>query len=304
VIDVGSNSVLLLTVAVSPDGHARAVDEAVATTRLGTGLGAGGALDPAATVRTLAAATAFATRTRAGGAAEVWAFATGAVRDANDGAAFADRLAAATDVPVEVLSGVREARLAWAAIQGGLDLGDRPVLVCDVGGRSTEMVLDGSEVASLPLGALALTEANAADARALAHAVDERLEEAGLPARARERRARLVASGGTATALAALDLELATYVAPRVHAHRLAAPRLDALVARLTGLTEDERRRLPGLDPGRAAILPAGAIVLARIAAAVGAREVLVSDHGVRHAYLRERLAAAGVRADFRSLWG
>jgi exopolyphosphatase/pppGpp-phosphohydrolase len=64
-----------------------------------------------------------------------------------------------------------------------------------------------------------------------------------------------------------------------------------------------ERAGLGGLDSGRAAILPAGALVLDGILRCVDAGEVIVSDHGVRHAYLRERLAAAGVAADLRSLW-
>ncbi len=65
------------------------------------------------------------------------------------------------------------------------------------------------------------------------------------------------------------------------------------------------RTTSPGvLDPGRAAILPAGAIVLDGVLRAVGATTVTVSDHGVRHAYLRERLRALGVAADLGALWG
>ncbi|MGH7896241.1 MAG: exopolyphosphatase, partial [Candidatus Binatia bacterium] len=88
-IDVGSNSMLLLVIAVGRDAAARVVDEAVVTTRLGGRLRAGGSLDPAAVGRTRDAVVALAARARRAGAGDVWAFATGAVRRAAEGRAFA-----------------------------------------------------------------------------------------------------------------------------------------------------------------------------------------------------------------------
>jgi exopolyphosphatase/pppGpp-phosphohydrolase len=63
------------------------------------------------------------------------------------------------------------------------------------------------------------------------------------------------------------------------------------------------RRRLPGLEPGRGAIVLAGSVVLLRLAAALGDVPLTVSAQAVRHGYLRARLLASGVRADFRALW-
>src|SRR5262249_53118802 len=164
VIDVGSNSVLLLTVAVDGRGRARAIDEALATTRLGTGLVGGGRLDAPACTRTREAVVGFAARARQRGAIRAWAFGTAAMRDAVDGSAFARDLEAAASVPVEVLSAESEARLAYAAVVHGLGVESGATLVADVGGRSTELTLGrGERVAaaeSLPLGALALTEAS------------------------------------------------------------------------------------------------------------------------------------------------
>jgi exopolyphosphatase/guanosine-5'-triphosphate,3'-diphosphate pyrophosphatase len=302
VIDIGSNSVLLLTVAIAADGRVHGVDQALATTRLGAGLRPGGTLDPAARTRTRDAVAAFAARARAAGATRTWAFATGAARDAADGADFAAEVQATTGVPVEVVSGEREARLTWAAAADAVGAGDAPLLVADVGGWSTELTLGAGHrvlaVASLRLGALSLTAAHGTDAARLAEAVDAVL---AVPAEARG--ARLAASGGTATALAALDLGLAVYDARRVHRHPLARGALERLVARLAAMSPEARGALPGLDPGRAAILPAGAVILSRVAAAAGASTVTVSDHGVRHGYLRAALAAEGVRADLRELW-
>ncbi len=300
VIDIGSNSVLLLTVAVDR-GRARVLDQALAVTRLGTGLRPGGRLDADALAQTRDAVVAFAARARARGAPRVWAFATAALREAADGSAAADAIAAAAGVPVEVLSGEREAALAYAAVAAG----ETPLLVADVGGRTTELTLGVGErvlgAASLPLGALALTEAHGADLDGAHAAVGAVLAASELPAQARAAGARLAASGGTATALAALDL--GAYVPRRVHGHVLARTALAGLTARLARMTAAERAALPGLDPGRGAILPAGALVLERVAGALGADRIVVSDHGVRHAYLRAALARDGLPADFRELW-
>ena len=292
VLDVGSNSVLLLTVAVAPDGRARQRDAALATTRLGSGLRPGGTLDRTARDRTRDAVVALAGRARESGASHCWAFATGAARAARDGAAFAAELATTAHCPVEVLAADEEARLAYAAVAHALADGAGPLLVADVGGATTELTFGQGEridaTVSLPLGALALTEAGATASPG--HVDAEPV------VRAREAGAPFVASGGTATALAALDLGLATYDPARVHGHRLA-------VDRLAGLAAGARQCAGVLDEGRARILPAGAAILEAVASAAGARTLRASDHGVRHAYLRHRLSGEGIAADLRALW-
>jgi exopolyphosphatase / guanosine-5'-triphosphate,3'-diphosphate pyrophosphatase len=294
VIDIGSNSVLLLTLDVSADGRARQLDAALTTTRLGSGLADGGALDPAACIRTRDAVVAQVERARASGAERCWAFATGAARRASDGRTFAAELARVAGCPVEVLSGDEEAMLAYAAVSHAFGDDARALLAVDVGGATTELTLGrggGVEArTSLPLGALALTEGDV-DA---APEVERVLAATGLPAQAAG--AEVVCSGGTATALAALDLGLVAYDAARVHSHTLPVARLDGLAR--------HARPLPGvLDEGRAQILPAGALVLACVARAARSPTIRVSEHGVRHAYLRRRLALEGIDADLRALW-
>src|SRR5262249_60271260 len=85
------------------------------------------------------------------------------------------------------------------------------------------------------------------------------LEQSAAPARPRAVGARLVASGGTATALAALDLGLREYAPARVHGHPMSRAGLAALAAGLATMPASVRNALPGVDPGRGVILPAGA---------------------------------------------
>ncbi len=313
VIDIGSNSVLLLTVALEPDGWARALDAKLATTRLGRGLADGGTLNPAARGETLVAVTTFAARARAAGATRVWAFATAAARRASDGAAFAREVAASAGVPVEILSDEEEARLAYAAVAHALGDGG-PLVAIEIGGGTTELAFGFAETmhgsVTLPLGALRLTEEylrsdppTVREFGAATAAVAAALQASGIGLRERAAGALLAASGGTATALAALDLGLAAYDPARVHGHWLRRETFAALVTRLFRVPRAERARWSGLDPGRAAVLPGGALVLQRVLLAAGRDAVQVSDHGVRHAYLRRRLAEVGVAADLRALW-
>jgi exopolyphosphatase/guanosine-5'-triphosphate,3'-diphosphate pyrophosphatase len=292
VIDVGSNSVLCLVAARGAAGRLTVVADLLATTRLASGLGAGGSLDPDARARTRAAVASFAERARGLGARRIEALGTAALRGAADGAAFARELERETGVPVSILSGAEEARLAYEAVATA---GDGALLAADVGGRSTELALGhGARVddtRSLPLGALAITEELLGDRPAspgslerVRSYVDRLLAPHDLPARARARSARLLAAGGTATALAALDLGLAVYDRERVHGHVLETERMVALA--LAGGA--------ALDPGRQRILPAGAVVLEAVARAAGAPRVMVSDRGIRHARVTALLAAAG----------
>src|SRR5262249_59470096 len=126
--------------------------------RLGTGLDEGGALDPAARRRTRDAVVALAARARAQGAARLWAFATGAVRRARDGGAFAAELGETTGCAVTVLSGEDEAALAYRAVTHAGDTGGAAVPAIDGGGAPTEGTVRPGErtpaAASRPPGAL------------------------------------------------------------------------------------------------------------------------------------------------------
>lgn len=311
-IDIGSNSVLLLTVRVGADGEARAIDEAVETTRLGTGLTTGGRLDGAARGRTAAAVARFAARARAAGADPTWAFGTGAMRDAVDGQTFARELAGTTGVPVEVLTGDEEARLAYAALAHTFG-SDEPILGVDLGGRTTELTLGTGatprRATSVALGVVALTESvpqegplEAVDVARLGSAIDAVFARADVLTEAHRSGARPIVSGGSATAIASLDLGLSAYAPHRVHGHPLPPATLGRIVATLAAMPARARGELPGLEPGRGAVVLAGALVLARLAETLGA-SLTVSAQGVRHGFLGARLRAAGVQADFRRLW-
>jgi exopolyphosphatase/guanosine-5'-triphosphate,3'-diphosphate pyrophosphatase len=292
-IDIGTNTTLLLVARVAP--NVEVLEERAEITRLGRGIGRQGALDPEATRRTLAVLREFASAARRHGA-RIAAVGTEALRRAPNAAAFLGPAAEILGTEVEVIDGEREAALTFrAVVESFPDASRGDLVVVDIGGGSTEIVLaSGGRVGfrtSVPLGSVRLTEAyvqtdppTRAEQDAIAGAVDAAV--ASVPFAAPH--ATLVGVAGTVTSLAAMSLELASYDPARVHGHRLSRAELGGEVARLAATTQAQRERIVGLDPRRADVIFAGAVILERIAAAAGAAEVLVSDRGIRWGLLYE----------------
>jgi exopolyphosphatase/guanosine-5'-triphosphate,3'-diphosphate pyrophosphatase len=293
VIDLGSNSILLLVV--EPDG--RVIEDDSRITRLGQGVFRSGRLDPSARARTRETVAAFAQRARALGAGCVVGVGTEALRRALDGAEFLDALRREGLLDAaHLLSGEQEAE---CAIEASRRAATRPeVIAIDVGGGSTEVAWTRAANAkrvrsvSLPLGSVRLTEAyvtrHPVPAQELA-SLEAHLAQATAPlAKLRAEGldagdAGAVAVAGTATTLAAMDLGLAVYDPLRVEGHRVALDRLGHWIERLAALDVEARRRIPGLEPGRADVIVAGLAVLRAVMRAIGAREIRTSGRGVRH---------------------
>jgi len=292
-IDIGTNTTLLLVAGTDPS--VAVLEERAEITRLGRGIGREGALDPEAIARTLAVLREYAATARRHGA-RIAAVGTEALRRAPNATAFLGPAAEILGTEVEVIDGEREAALTFrAVVESFPDAHRGQLVVVDIGGGSTEIVLatDGRVEfrTSVPLGSVRLTEAFVrhdpparADQDAIAAAVDDAVRAVPFSSRP----ATLVGVAGTVTSLAAMALELATYDPARVHGHRLSRGDLGRQLARLAAATQAERERIVGLDPRRADVIFAGAVILERIAAAAGAAEVLVSDRGIRWGLLYE----------------
>jgi exopolyphosphatase/guanosine-5'-triphosphate,3'-diphosphate pyrophosphatase len=292
-IDIGTNTTLLLVARTDP--KVAVLEERAEITRLGRGIGRQGTLDPEAIARTLAVLREFATAARHHGA-RIAAVGTEALRRAANAAAFLGPAAEILGAEVEVIDGEREAALTFRAVAESLpDTRSGELVVVDIGGGSTEIVLASEGRVgfrtSVPLGSVRLTEAlvrhdppTRAEQDAIAGAVDAAIGAVPFSSGS----ATLVGVAGTVTSLAAMSLELASYDPARVHGHRLSRAALGQEVARLAAATQAQRERIVGLDPRRADVILAGALILERIAAAAGVNEVLVSDRGIRWGLLYE----------------
>jgi exopolyphosphatase/guanosine-5'-triphosphate,3'-diphosphate pyrophosphatase len=296
VIDIGTGSVKFHIGERRPDGVWHTVVDRAEVTRLGEGLAETGRLEAAASERTIEAIAGMTDQARRKGAVAIAAVGTAGLRLATDGAAFVASVLERCRVQVEIVSGEEEARLGYLAATSGLALDQGSLLVFDVGGGSTEFTFgQGGHVDerfSLDVGAVVLTERYG-----LGAVVPEDVLATALDAIAADL-ARLhgrptpdavVAMGGTATNLAAVKHELATYDPEVVQGTVLDRAEIDRQIELYRTRAAEQRREIVGLQPKRADIILAGACILRTVIAALGCESLTVSDRGLRHGLLVER---------------
>jgi len=283
-VDLGTNSTRLLVADVA-DGRVVEVTRRLTITRLGQGVDQHARLDPSAVERILACLDDYHHEIESLDAARTLAIATSAVRDAADGAELLEEIESRYGFVTRLLSGDEEAAMTFRGVSSELAIPDETLLV-DIGGGSTELVL-GAEGAvsfstSLQLGCVRLTERFLASdpptAEELASCSDH--VRAGLPSLTPTR---AIGVAGTVTTIAALDLGLTRYDPEKIHRHRIARTSVELELARLAALTLAERRLVPGLDPGRAPVIVAGALILRDVLRAYALPEIEASERDNLH---------------------
>jgi exopolyphosphatase / guanosine-5'-triphosphate,3'-diphosphate pyrophosphatase len=269
-IDLGTNTTRLL-VADIVDGHVDEVALRQRITRLGEGVDARRRLLPLPVARVRNVLADYRREADALGAERVLAVATSAIRDSENGEAFLGEIEWSYGFTTRLLSGDEEAELTRRGV------GDvaADTLIFDVGGGSTEFIL-GDRHESVDIGSVRLTERFGEDVDAIASHVRPLLPVGLRPARA-------IGVAGTVTSLAALDLGLAEYDRERVHGHNLTLGGVIAQLERLAALPLADRRELPALDPERAPVIVAGAVIVREILRHFGLDAVEASEHDILH---------------------
>jgi len=250
-IDLGTNTTRLL-VADIDDGRVDELHRETRITRLGEGVDGRRRLLPVPIARVRNALSDYRRTAESLEAERTLLVATSAVRDAENGEAFLGEIEWSYGFTTRLLSGDEEAGL----IRRGVGPVEPGTLLVDIGGGSTELVLDGFHT-SLPLGSVRFTERYGEDVGAAAEAARALLPELQPEA--------AVGVAATITTLAALDLGLDRYDRERVDGHLLTREGARAQLERLAGLPLEERRRVPALDPERAPVIVAGAAILVAI---------------------------------------
>jgi len=268
-IDLGTNTTRLLVADVEGD-ELRDLRRETRITRLGEGVEARGRLLPVPIARVRNVLSDYRRAAEELGAERTLLVATSAVRDAENGEAFLGEIEWSYGFATRLLSGEEEAAMMRRGV-GDLAPG---TLLVDVGGGSTELVLDDFDT-SLPLGSGRFTERHGEDVAALEAATRELLPELS-PSSA-------VGVAGTVTTLAALDLGLEEYDRRRVHGHLLTRAGAQAQLDRLAALPLEERRRVPALEPERAPVIVAGAAILVAILDRYALAGIRASERGLLH---------------------
>ena len=302
-IDIGTNSIRLMLVRIAPNQSYRVISLQKEVVRLGEDEFGEGVLREAAMERALLVCSSFAQLARANGASEIVTVATSATREARNQGVFVARLRDEAGLDVHVVSGREEARLIFLGVQSRVELGDQTAFCIDIGGGSTEVIVgDGRRhlfLDSLPLGAVRLAGDPSLPA------VDAKLSSADYQ---RLQRAVRLQSIHAVSAIGAFDVDVAygtsgtvrnlAAVAAKVLHERepggdetVTYDDLRKVVKLLRGMTLEERRHVPGLNPERADIVLAGAAVLETLMGDLSLPAVTaLTDCGLREGMLMDYL--------------
>lgn len=310
--DLGSSSFQVLVCDIDGCGRLEPVMRRRALLNLGTSVGATGAIPGDRVAASVSAAKRLRRALDDARPDAVVALATAALRDAANGAEVVGRLERVIGEPVRVLGGEEEARLCFVGQRAAVWMGPEPTLGLDLGGGSFEVAVGDDRglryATSAPVGATRLLGELAVGEvlGAKQQAVRERTVEALGPLKAGLRAfrgitARVVASGGTARALARLATARAKEKEARtssdVNQVELPARQVEELAARLAELDLKQRLALPGMPARRAPMLPVGATILSAVAAELGVERFVVSVWGLREGALLDALGRHPSRA-------
>jgi exopolyphosphatase/guanosine-5'-triphosphate,3'-diphosphate pyrophosphatase len=297
VVDLGSNSVRLVVY----EGHTRnpvSIFNEKAVLRLGRGLSATGRLNEDGMAQAFTVLHRYHAVARAMGADPFEILATAAVRDANNGHAFVDKLRARMpNVPIQILSGAEEAAFSAMGVLCGIPTADG--VLADIGGGSLELVrlAAGERGAShtTALGVIRLAERSEQDpvrARAIADA-----DLAEVPWLSEGIGRDLFLVGGAWRAMARIHMAQIGYPLHMVHHYAIGRDEARDLAGVIGSAGRRSLERLPAISRRRIDDLPYAAIALRRVLRATGARRVVFSASGLREGWFMQRMPQ-GIRAE------
>ena len=292
VIDIGSNSTRLLIADLEAD---RVVDELERTsvvTRLGAGVDANGHLSEDAMQRVYATLDQFKDEIERRRPEMEIAILTSAVRDAANGAEFAQAVADRYGFEPHVLEGDEEARLTFLGATSERDPEEQtPTLVVDVGGGSTELVVGSGRQArfhvSTQAGVVRQTERHIKHDPPSTDELDELADDVraiistAVDPDIRRNIEHGIAVAGTATSLAAISQKLEPYDPKKVHGFTVSKGEAERILGELAAVPLEQRRTTPGLHPDRAPTIVAGVIILREVMSLFGLSAIEVSEHDI-----------------------
>ena len=304
-LDIGTNS-FHLVIAKVVDGGFEVIETEKETVRIGHGAGDMNELSADAIDRGVACLVRMQ-KIAASHNAEIRAVATSAVREAKNRFEFIRRAKKEAQIDIEVISGVEEARLIHLGVLHGVGEHERPMLLCDIGGGSTEIVLGNDDevllARSFKLGAVRLTDRFFGSAtlhpsavsscrshvRSTLMVLQTEVAEFGFDV--------AVASSGTAETIARLIQQRSDKSAPKtLNRFEFSQAQIAETVTMLSSVnTVDERREKFGLDKSRAEIILAGAIILEGISSVYGVGSFMYSDYALREGVILDTLQRRGL---------
>ena len=295
-VDIGTLTCRLLIADVLSDGPLKKLRSERRILRLGEGVDQAKRLNSAAVDRVIHCLKEWREVIDGCGVDACAVVATSAVRDAGNRQEFLDRVKREAGFEIQVITGEEEAHCTMLGIRSGLPAGVTDMLALDIGGGSTEFMLDrpghAPIIRSIDFGVVRLYERVLRHDPPTVEEVEQAREwvgketEAAVAGMPRLDGLTFVGTAGTITTLAAMAQKLPTYEPARIHNYRLKLETIRELEQTLLSRTKAERVGLLGLEKNREEVIAAGAIIIRTIMETLGVSNVLVSDLGLREGVL------------------
>ncbi len=298
-IDIGTNSTRLL---ITDYDRAKftTLERKMEITRLGKNLVPGGKILKQSASRTLKVLSGYKRLMEEHSAKRYKAVGTNAVRKASNRDWFISYIYRHSGIKIDVISGKEEARLSFRGAVRCMDVKPSSlntetqgsILVVDVGGGSSEFILGDGDcnlklVESIDMGCVSLTEKflgssipDAPSLNRLHQYISDRLKET-IGRINQHRSLSVIGVAGTITTLAAIDLKLKTYDSEKIHRHILSPGRIESLYKNLCSLSLKERKKVTGLEPGRADIIIGGAAIFLTVLIMLGGKGIMASERDI-----------------------
>jgi exopolyphosphatase/guanosine-5'-triphosphate,3'-diphosphate pyrophosphatase len=295
-IDIGTNTVLLL-IATVEGGKIHPLLEIETVVRLGEGLQKNEILLNGAMERGLQTLAQYLRRCQSLEVQKIFAAGTSALREAKNSKIFLRGAKEKLNLSIEIISEEEEAQLSFLAVAKDLGEVEKPVLVVDVGGGSTEFILGkGRQISqwiSLPLGSVRFTEqflhSNPVQDEEWER-MERKIRERLLKIPHSQEPLSMVAVGGTATTLASVEMSLQEFITEKIHHFILKKEDLKKQIHHYRTKTIQEREKIPGLPKARSDVILAGGTILYLAMEELKCPSVLISCHGVRYGLLYKKL--------------
>ncbi|MDI6764080.1 MAG: Ppx/GppA phosphatase family protein [Thermodesulfobacteriota bacterium] len=301
-IDIGTNTILLLIAEVRR-GKLKTLFDTETIVRLGEGVQKNGMLSEGAMQRGFQTLEQYLKQCQEMEVQKTFAIGTSALREAKNSAIFLQRVKEEFDLSIDVISGEEEARLSFLSVVRDLKKSRENLLVVDVGGGSTELILGkGDEIirwVSLPLGIVRFTErflisdpVKEDEYRTMVEEIRKQLPNFPIL----KNPISMVSIGGTGAALASVEQGLEKFMIERIHRFVLTREALRNQLSLYCSKTIEERKEMRGLPPSRADVILAGGTILYLIMEKFDCSSLMVNGHGVRYGLLYKQIADLGLR--------
>ena len=289
IIDLGSNTARLLLVDVKENGHFQIVDQLKEAPRLGEGMERDGFLKPQRVAETIRTLKMFKRLCDASKVDKIIAVGTAAVRKAKNQRSFLDEIQATCNLRIRVLSEEEEATLVYRGVINSMDIPRG--LILEIGGGSTKIVYYNRRnmlnYATLPFGAVTLTDlfATAEDPMVATQHVEEFFTEQlkQLPwLKDVDPETQMIGVGGSFRNLFKIRKLIKKYPLDTLHNYNIAVEDFENTYTTIRSLDVEKRKKMKGLSPARADIMPAAMAIIKAFTSYMGIENFTIGSCGLR----------------------